>query len=140
MLNTMPVGDLAPRGYFDSPNATAWYGPLPPGVTPNFVDPVSRRGEMVAVNAVCIILCGILVGARLYSKTAITHSLGWDDYTCVIGFVFAVFYGACCLAMTAWGLGRHVWDVPFAWLSTELFVSDLLDLVHTPEPKNSGPG
>lgn len=78
-LNFFDLPTLTRRAYFDSDNATAVYGDLPPGVFPNFVNPVSRAKEIVLANVLCIVLCLVLVSARLYSKYVITKTQGWDD-------------------------------------------------------------
>ena len=53
--------------------------PPPPGVTPNFDHPVSRR----RVHAVTAIASPLVAGPffllRMYSRIWITRTFGWDD-------------------------------------------------------------
>ena len=70
---------VARTSYFDSPNATAVYGDLPPGIVSNLVNPVSRAYQVYIVNAICIFLCTLLLAARLWSKLRVPNGLGWDD-------------------------------------------------------------
>ena len=79
LLVDAPQPQLVRRMWFASPNASSWYGDLPPGVTSNFVNPVSDAYQLIIINVICILLCVLLIGARLYSKTRVTHNLGWDD-------------------------------------------------------------
>ncbi|KAI9811262.1 MAG: hypothetical protein M1832_000941 [Thelocarpon impressellum] len=116
------VSAIARRGYFASPNETAVYGDLPAGVRSNFVNPVSKADQLIVVNAICIPICLALVLARLYSKIRVTHNLGWDDYTCVIGFAFALFNGGCSLA----SVGQWAYLCNFYWISVAASKSSIL--------------
>ena len=52
----------------------------PPGVQPNFIDPSdSQRIPLIVVNSVFMSLMLLTVIIRFYSKSLLTHTLGWDD-------------------------------------------------------------
>lgn len=53
--------------------------PPPPGVTPNFVDPYSISGYIIATSVACFGFSTLLVWARMYTRFYITMSHGWDD-------------------------------------------------------------
>ena len=55
--------------------------PPPPGVVPNFTDPVSRAFMINIVSAVCLPLFVIFAGFRLYARTMIIRSQSWADGT-----------------------------------------------------------
>lgn len=52
--------------------------PPPPGITPNFVDPVWNGIHLIVAAIVCPILAAIFVAARCASKT-LSRGWGWDD-------------------------------------------------------------
>lgn len=53
---------------------------FPPGVVPNYVDPVSR-GYSKATDAalVSFVFAASAVALRIFTKLRVTHSPGWDD-------------------------------------------------------------
>lgn len=51
----------------------------PPGVKPNFVDPVSLAPAIIAVNVVFLVLMLIALVMRLYTKGILLRNLWWDD-------------------------------------------------------------
>ena len=58
--------------------------PPPPGVTPNFVDPPSIQGGVVAVLIVAITVSTLCVMARMAAKLANRFAnAGWDDCKCL---------------------------------------------------------
>lgn len=87
--------------------------PPPPGVTSNFVNPVSRAPAVLAANAVVTAVMLLFVLARLFAKFAYARSqLGWDDVCCVMGAISSLAY----MGLVTWlfhnGLGLHAWDMP----------------------------
>ena len=86
--------------------------PPPPGVTPDFVNPVSCATDVLAASAVATALMLVFVSARLYAKFAYARSqLGWDDVFCVMGVTTSMVY----IGFSSWllhsGLGTHTWDI-----------------------------
>lgn len=51
----------------------------PPGVVPEFVDPVSQAPTVIVINVVWITLMLCFVVMRIYTKGRILRNLGWDD-------------------------------------------------------------
>ena len=51
----------------------------PPGVTPNFTDPLSQALILIAVTTTCLSLMVILHLQRMYIKIRKNHRWGWDD-------------------------------------------------------------
>ena len=54
--------------------------PAPPGQVANFVSPVTRKGDKIALHTVMLFFVTVSVGNRLYTRHFITHQLGLDDY------------------------------------------------------------
>lgn len=52
---------------------------FPPGIVPNYVDPVSRSYEFTDAALVSFIFTAVFVSLRIFTKTCITHAFGWDD-------------------------------------------------------------
>lgn len=52
---------------------------FPPGVVPNYIDPISRGWKAVDAALVSLIFAAFFVVLRLFTKFKITHSPGWDD-------------------------------------------------------------
>lgn len=53
--------------------------PPPPGVEPNFVNPVSQRETMFSVHIIGLTLTTLSVVMRFYTRQFITHGLDCDD-------------------------------------------------------------
>lgn len=51
----------------------------PPGVTPNFVNPYNQTAITVTVVAVCLPITTSLVLIRIYAKSRLIKSHGWED-------------------------------------------------------------
>lgn len=79
---------------------------------PNYVNPTTRSGALLAVNIVFIILVTLSIGVRLYSRVIVKYQSGLDDimiilaYICTIGMTAVVL-----LANRHYGWDRHMWDV-----------------------------
>ncbi|KAI9784239.1 MAG: hypothetical protein M1816_000911 [Peltula sp. TS41687] len=67
--------------------------PPPPGVKPNFLHPESREHTMIAVNVACLTIGISFVLMRLWTRSFITRSIGWDD-------------------LLKYGGGKHMWEIP----------------------------
>lgn len=53
--------------------------PPPPGIVPNFDDPVSFSTAIIILAIVFLTLSCVFFGGRIYSKIYIAHSPGYDD-------------------------------------------------------------
>lgn len=85
----------------------------PPGVVPNYEDPVSRAGQLLATNIACLTIAGIFVSLRLYSQIYLVKKVAWDDLTCVLALLLSIAFSVSSMKLTELGLGKHMWDVPF---------------------------
>lgn len=56
-------------------------GPFSPplGVVPNYENPTTRTGELLAANVACLVIAGAFVFLRLYSQMFLIGSVWWDD-------------------------------------------------------------
>lgn len=74
----------------------AWYNPVeaanttsswtavgavapPSGITPDFENPTSRAGRLLAANVACLVIATIFVVLRLYTNIFLVRVIGWDD-------------------------------------------------------------
>lgn len=55
----------------------------PPGVVPNFVNPDNQNAEAISCVTICLTFMVLFVMMRLYAKTFISKSIGWDDCECL---------------------------------------------------------
>ena len=54
--------------------------PPPPGITPNFADPPSLQGGVIAVLVVALTVTTLCIGLRVASRLADRFkNAGWDD-------------------------------------------------------------
>lgn len=51
----------------------------PPGVIPNFVDPWSFGGTIMALSVVGVVTATITTFLRMYTRVFIAKNQGWDD-------------------------------------------------------------
>lgn len=53
--------------------------PPPPGVTANFVNPASRRPQIIAIAIIFPVLAFIAIALRLYTRLFVSRAFGLDD-------------------------------------------------------------
>ena len=82
----------------------------PPGVVPNFINPVTLADPILAVCVATSVLAVILLCMRLYSTTRITRSASYDDATSVIALVLSLCYAGLIIGFK--DNARHGWDLP----------------------------
>ncbi|OJD12386.1 hypothetical protein AJ78_07011 [Emergomyces pasteurianus Ep9510] len=85
--------------------------PPPPGVEPNFIDPVSRAGQGIVINAVFLPLAVISVVARLLTRGRFLRYIGIDDYVMVLALLCVIAFAIITITSVDYGLGKHAWDV-----------------------------
>ncbi|MCJ1465828.1 hypothetical protein MMC07_004447 [Pseudocyphellaria aurata] len=61
--------------------ATGKPAKAPPGVTPNPNASNPNGVFMVFINVVAVILCTTITAMRLWTKSVLLRSVGWDDWT-----------------------------------------------------------
>lgn len=91
----------------------------PPGVMPNFINPVTLANNIVAVASTVLVLTAILLSIRLFSTLKITRSASYDDCAIVIAMVLSTAYAA--LIIDTRDKARHGWDVPISAYTTRYF-------------------
>ncbi|KAL6713085.1 hypothetical protein ACLMJK_009206 [Lecanora helva] len=93
----------------------------PPGVIPNFENPVTRVSMINISAAVCLPLIIIFASFRLYARAFIVRRKSWDDLACLLGFIGGCSYISLTLAVVHLGAyGRHEWDYKLGDLTKEL--------------------
>ena len=97
---------------------TPWYlrgnistAPPPPGVLPNFVDPESQQFLNVVTQSICLPVATILVVLRIYVKARVLRKLGWEDLTCVVGWLGLLASSTIMCFQSRYGNGRHIWNI-----------------------------
>lgn len=93
--NGNPIGAMPPAGTvpnFFSNGHPLVAMPPPPGVVPNFVNPVSRGSYLITVNAVLLSITTLFVLMRFYTRIFLARAIGWDD--CIV-FCFYIFPSCC---------------------------------------------
>ena len=89
--------------------------PPPPGVTPNFTDPVSRAPAVLAAIGIITPVMLIFVLARFFAKLAYARSqLGCEDVCCAVGTILVVAQSGMTIWLFRSGFGPHIWDVSLA--------------------------
>ncbi|KAF2729055.1 hypothetical protein EJ04DRAFT_516204 [Polyplosphaeria fusca] len=100
--------------------------PAPSGVTPNFDNPESRADMTIAVCTVILAIMLISVSLRVYARTMITKTFGWEDWTCVIAAILNVGYVANAFVVLQTGtLGVHQYDLRIGTLMTKTYFASL---------------
>ena len=56
-------------------------GRPPANTLPNFIDPVTLKAPIVALNVLFLALATLLVVLRLYTRKYVSRVLGWEDCT-----------------------------------------------------------
>ncbi|KAH6676001.1 hypothetical protein B0J14DRAFT_587792 [Halenospora varia] len=96
--------------------------PPPEGTTPNFIDPESI-GYRVVIAAVFFPVFAILfLLARLYARYFLIKHLHLDDYSIILGWLFALACSINIILQTRSALGIYVWDLPIDKLTRYLRV------------------
>ena len=110
-----------PPGY-QVPSITTWDTPWflkgnlstippPPGVLPNFVDPVSQHIWLHVTLGVCLPIATLLVAMRLYTKIFFLKTTGWEDWCSLAGWAGLIVNSGILLLGDQYGAGTHLWDI-----------------------------
>ena len=85
--------------------------PPPPGVRPNFVNPVSRAYQIYVAAGVCLPLMLLFAGMRFYAKVFLLKSITKADYACLLGLTAGITYIGITVGVASGGVpGKHQWD------------------------------
>ncbi|KAI9681652.1 MAG: hypothetical protein M1829_000851 [Trizodia sp. TS-e1964] len=85
--------------------------PGPPGTEPNYDAPNPIGVFINTINIVFVTIAGLLVIARIYTRTVMTRSLGWDDLLIVASLVSAIVWTVAVVLQTQTGQGKHAYDI-----------------------------
>ncbi|KAF3906814.1 hypothetical protein AA313_de0210238 [Arthrobotrys entomopaga] len=83
---------------------------------PNYINPENQTGQLMGIEITLCSITTIVTILRLYSRGALTKSIGPDDWlmagalVCAIGLTITN-----CLA-PQWGWGVHLYDFKPEWL------------------------
>ncbi|PGH29743.1 hypothetical protein GX50_07497 [[Emmonsia] crescens] len=86
--------------------------PPPPGVEPNLIDPVSRGGHGIVVNAVFLPLTVLTVVVRLLTRGIFLRYIWFDDYVMIFALLCVIAFAIVMIISVDYGLGKHIWDIP----------------------------
>ncbi|KAH6653324.1 hypothetical protein BKA67DRAFT_569192 [Truncatella angustata] len=101
-------------------------GPVPDGMTPNFIDPPDLSTATLVVGGVLTALSTTLVVGRLCNAWG---HMKLADYLTIFGFILSTSYTGIVMAMHKYS--RHAWDLPACWYISDynwklLFSQNLL--------------
>ena len=108
--------------------------PPPPGVTPNFIDPLSRAYQVYVAAGVCLPLMLISASLRFYAKVFLFKSRSKADYACVLGLAAGIAYIGITIAVVSGGVvGKHQWDfILQQWSEEHLRLSLVSEVIYGP--------
>ena len=108
---------------------------------PNYTHPQTRGPALIIINAVLLFFVTVVVALRVYTRTVIKRSMGWDDYSIIIGFLFTAglvasvilanekfyWYALLCSGLLALHTHdsyreRHIYDVPIPSIPGKLLL------------------
>ena len=94
------------------------YSSPPPGEVSDFINPETLTCTAIAVSVTTLVLALTILLLRLYSTMTVTHSIGSDDFTTIIAYIFSVVSTAIMLSSSSFA--RHSWDFSLASYTPEL--------------------
>lgn len=66
--------------------------PAPAGQTVNFVDPPTQTAANIAMYTVMLVACTVCLAVRMYTRTTINRSFGFDDGKSLISHIRQLSY------------------------------------------------
>ena len=99
-----PVTPVEPPGIF----------PAPPGVTPNYINPVVKDSGFVPLAAVFTPIATICLVLRLYTKAQIIRLLGGEDAAITVAWMANVAMIGIFINGLRIGNGAHIWNMTLA--------------------------
>ncbi|KAM0385232.1 hypothetical protein HYE67_008019 [Fusarium culmorum] len=85
----------------------------PPGMVRD-VGQAAESAPLVVMTAVIFPLATVCMVIRVYTRACIVCKLSFDDYLMILSWVCTVFLVSFTLNMTNYGMGKHLWNVPFS--------------------------
>ncbi|KAF2843083.1 hypothetical protein M501DRAFT_1012451 [Patellaria atrata CBS 101060] len=84
----------------------------PDGMTSNFENPDTRHAEVHIGMGVTLSFTVVFIFLRIYAKLTVSRLWGWDDWTCLVGWLAIVVHDIITFTVLDQGIGKHMWDVP----------------------------
>ncbi|PMD42804.1 hypothetical protein L207DRAFT_425298 [Hyaloscypha variabilis F] len=79
---------------------------------PNYVDPQTRGNSVIVINSILYGLVLGVVGLRIFTRTCISRSFGYDDAFILLAMLpTTAFVAVMLMAQVKYGWNRHAWDV-----------------------------
>ncbi|KZM24329.1 hypothetical protein ST47_g4538 [Ascochyta rabiei] len=80
---------------------------------PNYVDPTTRRPLAIGIITPMTVLVVVFMSCRLYSRTVLTKTLGWDDGIMLLAAVMSVGNNIMVIIsmLPQYQMGYHLWDI-----------------------------
>ena len=72
----------------------------------------SRAHQIITTAIACSVLSTIFVASRIYTRSRINWTIGWDDYTALLTLPFCIAFAVILGIATRYGMGLHAWDLP----------------------------
>ncbi|KAH7108852.1 hypothetical protein B0J11DRAFT_240172 [Dendryphion nanum] len=95
--------------------------PPPSGISPNFINPPSLQHVILITNIIFPLVSTLFVTLRLYTTGIIMRSVGIDDYMIALSWILACVSSIIYSLLARYGLGLHLWDVPFSKFNGNFF-------------------
>ncbi|KAF5024258.1 hypothetical protein F66182_3667 [Fusarium sp. NRRL 66182] len=89
------------------------YAMDPPEGVARDVNQQPESAPLVIVAAIFFPLATISMIVRVYTRAVMVHKLSFDDYLMTLSWLCNVLLVAFTLNMTNYGMGKHLWNVPF---------------------------
>ena len=98
----------------------------------DFSDKSSHASSVWSVNITFIVLVGIIVSMRVFTRAQMTGRFFADDVLAVFATLFIIISASCALVATRFGLGQHVWNLPPPLTLIEETVKKCVQVRHIP--------
>ncbi|KAI9654364.1 MAG: hypothetical protein M1821_006680 [Bathelium mastoideum] len=85
--------------------------PAPPGDESQLVDPPFYGWVEILCLVIAIAFSAPFVGIRLYTRRRVNREFWWDDWTCLLGWMFLVALAGLMLKSLKYGGGNDLWNV-----------------------------
>ncbi|OTA54202.1 hypothetical protein K449DRAFT_469621 [Hypoxylon sp. EC38] len=113
------------------PNNTPSLAP-PPGIEPNFSNPVTLQSKVIAVAAVTLFLCTVGISARIYTRAVILKQFDHTDCSVLLAEALFTAFMALTIVTGQHGQGRHQWDITVTNGSKILRYSNISQVIYSP--------
>jgi hypothetical protein len=96
----------------------------------DITDKSSLTSMVWNVNITFIVLVSVVMLLRLYTRAWITHQFFVDDVLAIFASLFILVSSATSLVATNYGLGKHVWNIPFPYENIIFSVKKCVQLMY----------